>query len=157
MLVRTKKILVVGESSFDIKVFRDGMREKGFETIEDPSGCSCLEYSQVYQPDLIIVNSNLPYTAGAQVVKTLKSQESIKHIPVLGVNNCESVCISVAMIEAGCFDSVEYPFNMNALLEKISSQLDDVIKNIYLLGIRKVKFFESEKKMGDLFSYYNHG
>ena len=151
MLMKTKKILIVGDHSFDIRSFRDKMRSHGFETIEDPTGYSCLEYAQVYQPDLIIVNSNLPYTAGVEVVKTLKSENCIKHIPVLGVNNCEFVCINKSMINAGCFDSIEYPFHMDIIIDKVSNKLEELIKNIYLLSIQKAENFKSEKKMSDFF------
>ncbi|HVW00469.1 MAG TPA: response regulator, partial [Planctomycetaceae bacterium] len=90
------------------------LEKAGFRTMEASSGYDALQVAQQQQPDLIILDVNLPDISGFDVCRTLKGQASTSHIPVLQFSaTYQQAEYRVKGLDAGADaylpDSVEIP------------------------------------------------
>lgn len=122
----SKKILIVEDHSLNLKLFRDILRAKGFDTIEDRVGRQCLEYAINDQPDLIILDILLPYSSGIELAQKLKGNKKTAHIPLLGVTALAISDTHDKMIEAGCVECLTKPFTLDMFLKAIDFSLRSI-------------------------------
>ena len=120
-----RKILIVEGHSLNLKLFRDILRAKGFDTLEDRVGRNCLELAQNHQPDLIILDILVPYSSGIELAQKLKNNPQTKDIPLLGVTALAISDTHDKMIEAGCVECLTKPFTLDMFLKTIDFSLQD--------------------------------
>ena len=120
-----RKILIVEDHSLNLKLFRDILRAKGFDTLEDRVGKNCLTYAENHQPDLIILDILLPYSSGIELAQQLKKNPKTSHIPLLGVTALAISDTHDKMIEAGCIECLTKPFTLDMFLKTIDSSLEN--------------------------------
>lgn len=114
-----RKILIVEDHTLNLKLFRDILRAKGFETLEDRSGRHCLELAENHQPDLIIMDVLLPYASGIDLAQALKANPKTSGIPLLGVTALAISDTHDKMIEAGCVECLTKPFTLDMFLSAV--------------------------------------
>jgi PAS domain S-box-containing protein len=74
-------------------------------------------------PDLIMLDVNLPYVSGIDLVKLIKSDNTIRHIPVIAVSaNAMPFDIQKAK-EAGFDDYLTKPVDINSLIHRLNQFL----------------------------------
>ncbi len=122
-----RKVLIVEDHSLNLKLFRDILRAKGFDTLEDRVGRQCLEYAENHQPDLIILDILLPYSSGIELAHKLKKNVKTKNIPLLGVTALAISDTHDKMIEAGCIECLTKPFTLDRFLDAIDFSLQKPI------------------------------
>ena len=123
MVKAGRKILIVEDHSLNLKLFRDILRAKGFDTLEDRVGKNCLELAQSHQPELIILDILLPYSSGIELAQQLKKNPKTAHIPLVGVTALAISDTHDKMIEAGCIQCLTKPFTLDMFLKAIDSSL----------------------------------
>lgn len=74
------------------------------------------------QPDLILLDIWMPVVDGHEVCKSLKNNPSTKHIPVIMVSATRDTEKIAA--ESGADDFLIKPFEMSALLAKVTKYID---------------------------------
>ena len=121
-----RKILIVEDHSLNLKLFRDVLRAKGFDTLEDRVGKNCLDYAEIHQPDLIILDILLPYSSGIELAQQLKKNPKTQHIPLLGVTALAISDTHDKMIEAGCVECLTKPFTLDMFLKTIDFSLGNL-------------------------------
>lgn len=77
--------------------------------------------ARTHQPDIILLDINLPRVSGFDLLKILKSDESTKDIPVVALSaNAMSFEVE-AGLDAGFYDYLTKPINMEKLVAVINS------------------------------------
>jgi PAS domain S-box-containing protein len=119
-----------------------------------------IELACAIQPDLILMDINLPGMSGIEACKQLRNNPKTSKIPVLAVSaNAMEKDIKKAMA-AGFSDYIAKPINVPQFLEKIDAailktQLDTVKpKNAKPLSTRKALIVEDVEDMGMLVNEY---
>jgi two-component system, cell cycle response regulator DivK len=123
MAKKTKTVLIVEDDPLNLKLFRDLLRARGYDSIEDRIGKHCLDYAKLYQPDLIILDVSLPYSSGIELARALKAQTTTAHIPLIGVTALAISDTHQEMREAGCIDCLTKPFTLDQFLKVIDRAL----------------------------------
>lgn len=118
-----KKILIVEDHALNLKLFRDILRAKGFETLEDRVGRDCVKLAEDHQPVLIILDILLPFASGIDIATALKANEKTKHIPILGVTALAISGTHDKMIDAGCESCLTKPFTLDQFIKSIDETL----------------------------------
>ena len=62
------------------------LRQHGFDVVEATNGSQALELSSREQPDLVLLDVNLPDIHGFDVARRLKSGETTRNIPILQIS-----------------------------------------------------------------------
>ncbi|MGB9938199.1 MAG: response regulator [Methanobacterium sp.] len=92
MLIRTFIILLVEDNPADIRLVEEAFKESDIKTelIVVKDGVEAMEFlkhSENHEdapiPDLILLDLNLPRKDGREVLKEIKEDKKLKHIPVV--------------------------------------------------------------------------
>ena len=138
MVAHRKKILIVEDNTLNLKLFRDVLRAKGYDTIEDRTGRNCLDLANQHQPDLIILDVLLPFASGIELTQSLSQNEKTKDIPVLGVTALAISGTLDKMIESGCVECLIKPFTLDQFIHAVEAALNP----------KPTEVFESRVKQG---------
>ena len=78
-------ILVVEDNPKNLKLVRDVLSFAGYDVIEAGSAESGLELAAERQPDLVLMDLQLPGMDGMEAVQVLKAEERTREIPVVAL------------------------------------------------------------------------
>jgi len=123
-ILLTKEALSEGAIIKDIQVVKDGWEAMLYlEKID--------KYSSAITPDLILLDINLPKLNGHEVLKRIKSNSHINHIPVIMLSTSSSNIdvIQCYKNQASCY--ITKPVDANDFSEVISS-----IEKFYLTTVK---------------------
>ncbi|MAK31997.1 ATP-binding protein [Acinetobacter sp.] len=117
-----KRILVVDNEAVDRGLVANFLRPLGFLLKEAESGIECLRQVPAFQPDLILMDLNMPMMGGWETAHLLR-QNNITNVPILiisaNVNEREGNPQDAVLSE----DFMLKPIDLNLLLSKISDKL----------------------------------
>lgn len=121
---RPKRILVVDDNRDNIQLLRARLEARGYIVDEAEDGEAALE--RVYRsppPDLILLDVMMPKIDGFEVVRRIKSDESLPFIPVIMQTALDSTASMVQGLDAGADDYVSKPVNSQELDARVKSLL----------------------------------
>jgi len=82
-----------------------------------------IEFARVYQPDLILMDINLPGISGIEALKILRKDPSTAHIPVIALSaNAMPRDIGSGM-EAGFLTYITKPIKVNQFMDALDVAL----------------------------------
>ena len=115
------RILCVEDSDDNLYMLQRRLSRAGFEVKIASNGKEGVEWAKTLQPDLIVMDLNLPGLNGWEATRRLKSQPETKHIPVIVLTGETSKKSREDAIAAGCDDFQLKPIDFGGLVEKIKS------------------------------------
>jgi diguanylate cyclase (GGDEF)-like protein len=119
-----QRILVVDDNADNIQLLRARLEARGYIVEEAADGEVALE--RVFSnppPDLILLDVMMPKIDGFEVVRRIKSDESLPFIPVIMQTALDSTESMVQGLDAGADDYVSKPVNFRELDARVKSLL----------------------------------
>jgi PAS domain S-box-containing protein len=118
--VKRFKVLVIDDDPDSLVLMEDYLADFGCEVLQAASGRVGLEMARTHRPDLVTLDLHMPDIDGWEVLRTLKAEPEISHIPV--------VIASVAANEGrgrlfGAVDLLTKPIERADLLRVLWRQL----------------------------------
>lgn len=114
------KILVVDDFSTMRRIIKNLLRDLGFTNIvEADDGKTALPILQAGGIDFLVTDWNMPIMTGIDLLKTVRADPNLKHIPVLMVTAEAKRDQIVEAAQAGVNGYVIKPFTAAVLKEKI--------------------------------------
>ena len=101
------------------------LKRRGFEVILAHDGQDGVEKAKVAQPDVILLDMNLPILDGWSVARTLKSGSDTRAIPIIALTAHAMSGDRDKAIQAGCDDYHPKPIDFSKLLSQISAALGE--------------------------------
>jgi two-component system, cell cycle response regulator DivK len=83
--VAGKLILIVEDNDKNMKLFRDVLNAKGYETLEAATAEDGLELASTRAPALVLMDVQLPGMHGVEALANLRADERTWSLPVLAV------------------------------------------------------------------------
>ena len=83
-------VLVVEDSQTQAQELSARLMEGGFEVVLAGDGPQALRIADVYQPDLIVLDVNLPTMSGYQICDRLRRDPSTANIPIVMLTAADS-------------------------------------------------------------------
>jgi len=80
-----KTVMIIEDDVLHMKLFNDVLESHGYKTMRAADSDLALKLAHEAQPDLIILDIRLPFTSGFDVIKLIRADEDLKHIPVVAV------------------------------------------------------------------------
>lgn len=77
-----KVILIIEDDPAFASIIQDFARQKNFKTVVALRGDEGLQYARHYVPSAIILDLGLPVLSGWDILKLVKNDDALKHIPV---------------------------------------------------------------------------
>lgn len=114
------KLLVV-EDNDDLRGFLRDILSDRYDVIVAPNGKIGLEKAAKEQPDFIITDITMPEMDGMTMVKEIKKNKSLSHIPIIVLSARASVTDRVEGLKVGIDDYITKPFSATYLRQRISN------------------------------------
>jgi adenylate cyclase len=116
-------ILVVDDTRMTVELVREVLLLHDYRVVEAFDGLEALEKIQHEQPDLLILDVNMPRMDGYEVCRRLKNNPATAHIPVLMLSAMESVRHRVQGLSLGAEDYIVKPFRPAELAARVEAHL----------------------------------
>ena len=98
-------------------------RRRDLRLLSAADGSLGIEYARAYQPDIILMDINLPGISGIEAMRILRADASTAHIPILALSaNAVPRDIEKAL-EAGFFDYLTKPIVVSQFMASIDTAL----------------------------------
>ncbi len=79
-------ILIVEDNEKNMKLVRDILQFKGYQTIEAVTGNKGLALAREKQPDLILMDIQLPDINGIEALRQIRAEPALSNTPVVAVS-----------------------------------------------------------------------
>jgi two-component system cell cycle response regulator DivK len=117
-----RRILVVEDQEDNRRILRDLLASAGFETVEAENGEEALAAAQEC-PALILMDIQLPVMDGYEATRRIKSDLTLRAIPIIVVTSYALSGDEAKAWEAGCDAYFAKPYSPRRLLAKIRDLL----------------------------------
>jgi len=118
-----EKILIVEDNPQNMKLLEMVLRAKNYTLLKATDGEEALNTAMREQPDLIIMDIQLPKLSGLEVTKKLRETPTFSHTPIIGVTAYAMKGDKERVIESGCDAYLSKPINTRELPEVIAEML----------------------------------
>lgn len=119
-----KKILLVEDNEVNMRLVKLTLKNQAYTFIEAANGEDAIELAKSSGPDLIILDIQLPKMDGYEVARTLKSNEELKHIPIIGLTAHAMKGDEERVLNAGCDAYVSKPLDTHHFRGLVKSFLE---------------------------------
>jgi two-component system cell cycle response regulator DivK len=119
-----KKIIVVEDNELNLKLFCDLLRAHGYETEAVRDGREAVERTRAFEPDLIIMDIQMPHVSGLELIEQLKADPDLKHIPVMAVTAYAAKGDEERIRDAGAEGYVSKPISVMKFVEAVGALLE---------------------------------
>ena len=120
-------IVLVEDDTFLANIYKTKFEMEGFKVIVAENGVDGLEEVKKRKPDIVLLDILLPKMDGFAVLKHIKEDESIKHIPVILLTNLGQKDDVEKGLELGAVDYlIKAHFKPSETVDKVKKALAKV-------------------------------
>lgn len=116
-----KKVLVVEDNDLNRKLFCDLLRAHDYTAEPVGDGREAIGTARTFSPDLIIMDIQMPYVSGLDLIGELKADQSLKAIPIMAVTAYAAKGDEERIREAGAESYVSKPISVMQFVEEVRS------------------------------------
>lgn len=116
-------IMVVDDQEMNREVLCRRLSKLGYLVLDAESGERALAILETEGFDLVLLDIMMPGMDGYEVLRKIKQNERLRHLPVLMITAVGDIDSVVNCLEAGADDYLTKPFNSALLQARISSSL----------------------------------
>jgi two-component system cell cycle response regulator DivK len=116
-----KCVLIVEDNPLNMKLFSAMIAAQGYDVLQASSGSQGLDLAQQQQPDLIIMDIQLPGMSGLEVAQNLKSSDATRQIPILATTAFALRGDDEKIMASGCDGYMAKPIAISQFLELIET------------------------------------
>jgi CheY-like chemotaxis protein len=116
-------ILIVEDNEMNRDMLSRRLMRNGYQVLIAVDGETGIEMARTTAPDLILMDMSLPVMDGWEATRRLKSDETLKHIPVIALTAHAMANDRDKALAAGCDDYDTKPIELPRLLAKMDALL----------------------------------
>jgi sigma-B regulation protein RsbU (phosphoserine phosphatase) len=117
------KILIVDDDLINIRVLEIPLRAQGYTVLKATSGQEALEQIEVSEPDLILLDIQMPQMDGFEVCRRIRENEETQFVPIVMVTALKEAEDRIKSIEVGADDFISKPVDYHEVLARVGSLL----------------------------------
>ena len=118
-------ILIVEDNPKNLKLIRDLLQFKGYQTIEADSAEAGIELAREQHPTLILMDIQLPGIDGREAMKVLKADASTQQIPIIALTASAMKGDRERLLAEGFDGYIPKPVDIKAFPEQLESFLSE--------------------------------
>lgn len=116
-------ILIVEDNDKNLKLVRDVLQAKGYETLEAGTAEDGLAIARDKAPDLILMDIQLPGMSGIEALKALRADPVTSALPVVAITASVMQQDRQEIMQAGFNGFIEKPINLRGLLDTVQKTI----------------------------------
>jgi len=134
------KILIIDDEPAIVDSVQRSLNDAGYATIGALNGDEGIRLALRHNPDLIILDINMPGMNGLETLKNLRKHPGLKKTAVIMFTmRHEADSIVKCMVDHGALDYVVKPFQMEELLDRLQVTLKTREKQAAKLDLSGLK------------------
>lgn len=124
--------MIVDDEPENLKVLESMLRRARYKVVPFSSGASALADAPALQPDIILLDINMPGMDGYEVCRRLKCDPVLKDIPIIFLSGMTDIQDKVKAFDAGGADYVTKPFSGKEVLARLRTHLETRYTRMHL-------------------------
>lgn len=116
-------ILIVEDNEMNRDMLSRRLMRNGYQVLMAVDGETGIEMARTSAPDLILMDMSLPVMDGWEATRRMKSDETLKHIPIIALTAHAMANDRDKALAAGCDDYDTKPIELPRLLAKMDALL----------------------------------
>jgi two-component system, cell cycle response regulator DivK len=121
-------ILIVEDNDKNMKLVRDVLQAKGYDTLEAGTGEDGVRLAAQRKPDLVLMDIQLPGISGIDALRALRADPQTARIPVVAVTASVMQQDRKQITEAGFDGYLGKPINLREFLDTVRTVLEKHVK-----------------------------
>ena len=113
-------VLLVEDNPQNADMLSRRLVKRGFTVLVATDGLMAVEYARTAQPDVILMDIDLPEIDGWEATRRLKADPATAHVPVIALTAHAMVSDRDKSLESGCDEFETKPVDLVRLLEKMA-------------------------------------
>ena len=134
MKIRT--ILVIEDNPLNMKLVKGLLKIGNYQMLEANDAESGIQLIREQQPDLVLMDIQLPGMDGLAATKILKEDSDLKDIPIVALTSYAMQGDKEKALEAGCSGYIAKPIDTRMFLETLAQYLEDENSKVHLEGMK---------------------
>ena len=122
MATKRKTIFLVDDDMVNLKIGKNALSET-YNTYTINSGEAMMKVIEKVQPDLILLDVNMPGMNGYEVISRVKSDKTTSSIPIIFLTSFSDEVAELKGLSMGAVDYIRKPYSPPLLLKRIEVQL----------------------------------
>jgi two-component system cell cycle response regulator DivK len=118
-----QKILVVEDNELNLKLFCDLLRAHGYLAEPVRDGREAVDRARAFEPDLIVMDIQMPYVSGLELIEQLKGDSELRRTPIMAVTAYAAKGDEERIREAGAEGYVSKPISVVRFVEAVRALL----------------------------------
>ena len=117
--IMPKRVLIVEDNELNMKLFSDLLDAHGYETAQTREGLKAIALAREFQPDLILMDIQLPEVSGLEVTKWIKDDKTLRDIPIVAVTAFAMKGDEKRIRDGGCEAYISKPITVSSFLATV--------------------------------------
>ena len=114
-----RKILIIEDNEQNLYLETFLLEKQGYDVVQARNGQKGLELAVSENPDLILLDIQLPVMDGYEVARRLKQAEETKSIPIIAVTSYAMAGDRETILATGCEGYIEKPIDIDSFVEQV--------------------------------------
>lgn len=119
MLRVAKRVLVVEDNELNLKLFCDLLRAHDFAAEPVRDGREAVARARAFEPDLIVMDIQMPYVTGLELIQQMKGDSQLRAIPIMAVTAYAGHEDEERIRTAGAQAYVSKPISLARFMEEV--------------------------------------
>lgn len=119
----SSRILIVEDDQRNLRLFKALLTANGFDILAATDGRQGVDQAMQEQPDLILMDIQLPVMNGFEAIRALRADARTAHIPIIAVTALAMKGDRERILESGCDGYVSKPMRFDEILSAIQEIL----------------------------------
>jgi CheY-like chemotaxis protein len=115
----THKVLVIEDNAQNMYLIHFLLESNGYTVIEAENGVIGIQKAKEENPDIILLDIQLPEMDGYEIARILRSTPGIDTIPIIAVTSYAMAGDKERILAAGATDYIEKPINPATFVDQI--------------------------------------
>lgn len=117
------RVLIIEDNEQNLYLTTFILERHGYAVTSAREGHEGIKSAIATQPDLILLDIQLPKMDGYQVARTLRNHPELAGIPIIAVTSYAMVGDRERVLAAGCTGYIEKPINPDTFVDQVAAHL----------------------------------
>ena len=118
------RVLVVEDNDRNRKLVRTVLEHAGFEVVEAETGEQGVAIAAEANPDLVLMDVQLPGIDGHDALRLLRSGEETRHLPIVAVTAFAMKGDDARALEQGFDGYIQKPISVRSLVDQVRNLIE---------------------------------
>ncbi len=114
------QILLAEDNDLNVETISEFLEMGGYQVLVAGNGQDVLDLLETHQPDIILMDVQMPVMDGLQATRAIRKQEHLSELPIIAITGMAMEGDAKRCLDAGATDYLSKPLSMQTMLDVIA-------------------------------------